>query len=300
MAKRISDKRREETINLYNTLGIVFDEVSEEDFRAPKKVDGTTMETIHKRLKFMNEKVNELLTPDEFGNKPINTVHVYFSTENSKMGKIASVSRRPITDCHNCSECWKLCYDVRNDMYEGTMIHRAENAAIYIDDKERYFHEIDMAITENAWKIFRWHIGADIEDLEYFDFVVEIAKRHPETHFLIFTKMYDVVNEWEDTHGGKWTDAKGKVHRKRVEPKNLSIVFSAWVGMEMNNPYKFKVSNPIFTNGMTTAHDGARLCNHNCAHCAEVSMMCYMYDPEFLYTEIPEDYETLEIVFPAH
>ena len=50
----------------------------------------------------------------------------------------------------------------------------------------------------------------------------QIAAENPGTHFLAFTKAFEIVNRYED---------------HEAIPANLVIVFSAWPGMSFLNPH---------------------------------------------------------------
>lgn len=74
----------------------------------------------------------------------VSDLHVKISEGNNKLGAIPSVSLIPVMDCGNCAICAKSCYDLRNDMiYKEVIKTRAINSAIYHEDPERYFKEID-------------------------------------------------------------------------------------------------------------------------------------------------------------
>ena len=74
----------------------------------------------------------------------VSDLHVKISDGNTKLGAIPSVSLIPVMDCGNCAICSKSCYDLRNDMiYKEVIKTRAINSAIYHEDPERYFKEID-------------------------------------------------------------------------------------------------------------------------------------------------------------
>lgn len=74
----------------------------------------------------------------------VENLHIKISEGNTKLGAIPSVSLLPVMDCGNCAICAKSCYDLRNDMiYKEVIKTRAINSAIYHEDPERYFKEID-------------------------------------------------------------------------------------------------------------------------------------------------------------
>lgn len=202
-------------------------------------------------------------------------IHVYISEGNAKTGTIRSVSTMPVHCCPNCSACKRLCYDVRNDcVYPNVQDTRARNTAIWETDPERYFKEITEAVVKSAEEAFRWHIGGDIVNRRYLEGMIAVAKATPECLHLAFTKMYNLINEYLD-EGNEL-------------PENLQVIFSAWPGMEMDNRYNFPTSNPLFANGVTTAHEGAKWCPGNCADCVSQKHGCF-------YLKKGE-----EVIFPAH
>ena len=231
-----------------------------------KNISKIAKELAEKRLKGMIDKKNELI-------KVVDKLHVYLAKGNSKTGDaVPSVSLIPVYNCTNCKHCSGLCYDLRNDcVYPGCRDRRSQNAAIFEADPERYFNEINDGV--KAFRFFRWHIGGDIVSTYYFEKMVWIAEQNPHCEFLAFTKSFDIVNDWLDEH---------------ELPKNLHIIFSAWVGMEMDNRHNLPTSNPLFFDGSTTAHDGATYCSGNCTECARAGSGCWtMQNGD-------------EVIFPAH
>lgn len=188
--------------------------------------------------------------------------HVYVSPGNSKLGAIPSVSLLPVIDCGNCSHCAKSCYDLRHDVINKNCAKtRSINSLICATDQERYFREIDAWITYNSPRAFRWHIGGDIRGAEYLAGMVRIAEIHKDIKFLCFTKMFHVVNKFIDDGG--------------IIPQNLKIIFSGWIGQEMSNPYNFPSAHPLFSDGTTSAKDGAKLCTGNCTECFSEKRLCW-------------------------
>lgn len=124
----------------------------------------------------------------------VSDLHVKISDGNTKLGAIPSVSLIPVMDCGNCAICAKSCYDLRNDMiYKEVIKTRAINSAILHEDPERYFKEIDGYLDYRFPRAFRFHIGGDIQNKWYLDKMCEIARKHKDTKFLAFTKMFRCV-----------------------------------------------------------------------------------------------------------
>ena len=192
----------------------------------------------------------------------VENLHVKISAGNRKMGAVPSVSTLPVLDCGNCSACRKSCYDLRNDcLYNTVKNSRAANSAILRKAPDRYFAEIEDWLGKHQPNAFRWHVGGDIKDEHYLSEMCRLATAFPDTKFLAFTKMFGVVNKFH---------ADGN-----VIPENLHIMFSGWVGQKMENPYNHPTTHPIFPDGRTSAHDGAKLCTGNCTECLKENRLCW-------------------------
>jgi hypothetical protein len=203
---------------------------------------------------------------------------IAISKGNVKMGDVPSVSLPPVVTCPNCSGCAKQCYYIRNCcMYPAVLNAVARNLALWRRSPGTYFNSvIDFVKKSNRGKgldAFRWHVGGDIPNGDYLQGMIKVAEACPETKFLAFTKNYKAVNEAADQI-----------------PANLQIIFSAWPGIEMDNPHDFPTSSPLFDDGTCAETDGktVHMCGGNCRKCFEAGEGCW----------------TLKrgeaVVFPAH
>lgn len=223
----------------------------------------------------MSRRVKTLRKAYEQASADVRELHISVSRGNTKLGSIPSLSLLPVVDCGNCAACRHSCYDLRSDMiYKQSIMSRAINSAILHADPDRYWRELDCWLTLYYPRAFRFHVGGDITDSSYFQNMVDIAKRHADIHFLVFTKMFRIVNSY--CNGG------GSI------PGNLHVVFSGWPGLAMPNPHNFPTAHPIFDGGLTTAPDGAQLCKGNCTRCLSACSMCWNMKPGDA------------VVFPAH
>lgn len=88
----------------------------------------------------------------------------------------------------------------------------------------------------------------------------EIARKHKDTKFLAFTKMFDVCNEYLD--------------EGNTIPENMHILFSGWLGLKMDNRHGFPEAHPIFESE-TSAPEGTLLCTGNCTEFLKEDRLCW-------------------------
>jgi len=192
-----------------------------------------SLDSLKKVVSLMNETIKKYDSLDA------ENIKMCISKGNTKIGKVMNVSLPPIVSCANCSECKFLCYDIKACLqYPGTVIDaRVRNWMILKKNRALYFSTIDKAISRRrANKYFRWHVAGDIIDIDYFDNMVDIARRHPDFIFWTYTKVYNVVNTWIDENGSL--------------PENLHVMFSEWDGMPLVNPHNM----PIFSCKLKTGN----------------------------------------------
>lgn len=213
-------------------------------------------ETVAKRVRDMVDMRAEL-------SKGLSDLHIKVSYGNRKTtALVPSVSLIPVADYGACAACKRGCYDVRNVCcYKQSRRQRAINSAIAHEDMERFFSEIE-AVTKFL-RYFRYNCGGDIINPWFWQHMVDVAERNTHCQFLVFTKMFWIVNRWLDRGG--------------VIPDNLHVIFSDWRGMEMDNPYGLPVSSPLWADGTTGPHvtENRFICPGNCAECAEAQGGCW-------------------------
>lgn len=177
------------------------------------------------------------------------------SKGNNKMGKIPNISLPPIVTCNGCEgTCAGKCYANKfYRMYPSVRKAWDTNLAEVQSNSDVFFNSVRKQLSKMAPRFFRWHVGGDIPSHNYFIGIVDIALAIPETKFLVFTKQYSLVN---------WAVANGV-----DTPSNLQIVFSAWPGMEVTNPYNFKVA--WMQDGTETrVPESAFECAGSCTECS--------------------------------
>lgn len=189
-------------------------------------------------------------------------LHISISRGNAKMGAIPSLSLPPITTCSKeaCKHCGKKCYALKITKLRPKTVGAAyqRNLDILQNDPDKYWREVNAALSIN--RFFRFGVSGDIYNKEYLVKMCELARKNSHCQILCFTKQFDIVNEYLSEH--------------RL-PKNLHLIFSAWRGMEMKNPYNLPEAHVLYKDGYTTAKDGAKYCSGLCMECAVGGKNCF-------------------------
>lgn len=124
--------------------------------------------------------------------------------------------------------------------------------------------------------------------MDYFEHMVQIVKRNPHCEVLCFTKKFEIVNAYINR---SYLDsiAGSTIHppvcnlyeyvTRVVLPPNLHMIFSAWVGLEMVNPFSLPTAEVRYRDGTCFARDDAKECSGNCTTCAIVGEGCWTLKP---------------------
>lgn len=209
-----------------------------------------------KTLAKFRENVKNLVF--QYNEKNVSDLHVIISKGNRKIGHTMNVSLLPIFTCANCKKCMEYCYDIKACIqYKNVIKARVNNTVMVKKYMNEYFAQIEKAIQKRRKNFFfRWHVSGDIINEEYLDNMVRIAKKYPHFTFWTYTKNYTCVNNYVSKHGN---------NRKKAIPANLSIMFSEWQGLPMENHYNF----PVFVCIMPDEkfRKGYYKCTGNCNDC---------------------------------
>ena len=185
------------------------------------------------------------------------------SPGNSKTGELPSFSLPPFVACLKNLPCYPDCY-ANNHVYR---INKQPHACY--DDNWYTLHKnpdliwktIEATVMLNL--AFRWHVSGEIVDMDYLQHMVDIAKRNPHCQMICFTKKYALVNDWMTINGPL--------------PDNLHMIYSAWRGLQMNNPYHMPECHLIYKDGTTTANEDkvSFVCKGGCDQCCREHKHCF-------------------------
>ena len=150
------------------------------------------------------------------------------SNTNSKLGgQIYSINLPPVVTCRADAPCFKGCYACKgNWLFPNVKNSLQQNLEAYKNNPTLFFESVTAQTA--LVRFCRWHSSGDIVDMQYFEGMCKVARKNKDTHYLCFTKKYEIINEFL---------SKGK----RI-PKNLSIVFSAWDNWIPENPYNLPMT----------------------------------------------------------
>lgn len=184
------------------------------------------------------------------------------SKGNMKIGQMFNISLTPVKACGEpAKHCGKACYAKKaHRMYPATRKAWDHNLEHVTRDRIGFFMDLYAALEKEnekaELKFFRWHVGGDILDDKYFFQMTQIAALMPQTKFLVFTKQYAIINNFLNICDGY--------------PENLTVIFSAWPGLPMDNPHHLPVA--WMQDGTEKRVTGEEiLCPGNCESCG----MCW-------------------------
>lgn len=186
---------------------------------------------------------------------------VCISKGNAKLGHIPSVSFPAIVTCRACA-CHKICYAKRIANLRNTVLSSYErNYAIYQERPDIFWKSVELAIAMTT--VFRFFVSGDIPDKNFLDEMIKVVKKNEHCKVLCFTKRYEWVNEWIEENGSL--------------PDNLQIIFSAWKGLQMSNPFLLPECHVIYSDGTTTADTNklSYYCDGNCTNCKVENKGCW-------------------------
>lgn len=207
---------------------------------------------------------------------------IKISPGNTKLGAIPSVSLPSVLTCRTC-QCQKKCYARRLERLRPSVRQAYRtNLDVLQNDPHTYWREVEAAIMLS--RFFRFHVSGDIPDEAYFRHMVEAARKNPHCQILCFTKKFEIVNEYiseEYLAGIRGTTIRPALCNmyenvvRAVIPDNLHITFSAWVGLDLVNPFSLPVAHVRYRDGTTTASEKAVECGGNCSDCAVTEGGCW-------------------------
>ena len=122
----------------------------------------------------------------------------------------------------------------------------------------RFWEQVSEAMA-NA-ESFRFGVAGDVPNSAYFEGIINSCNENPHCVTWMFTKQYEIVNAYLDNGG--------------TIPENLTVIFSEWPDIHMDNPHNLPVAYVSFKNGVCNAPKGAFECTGNCYDCRQEKRAC--------------------------
>lgn len=175
---------------------------------------------------------------------------VTISKGNTKMGNIPNFNtlpgNKPLTKSNGkpltnikgtcgkyCGSCFKYCYAVKFVRFHNNSTVRvyAMNTLIMRNDPEKLKRAIKEYCEKNVVKYFRYHTSGEVESVSQMETYTEICKENPDVVFYLYTKAFDILNEWFEQH--------------KSIPDNLVINLSQWHNKltDLINPFLLSLCN---------------------------------------------------------
>ena len=101
-----------------------------------------------------------------------------------------------------CSDCQHCCYAVRDaKTYNSTTIPAwGKNTVMLRNDRDGLFNKIDTYISKHKVEIWRWQVAGEIEDYDYLERMNDMALKHPNVQFGVYTKRFAFVKMFINKH----------------------------------------------------------------------------------------------------
>lgn len=118
--------------------------------------------------------------------------------------------------CGNyCAGCEKECYVRKSYRHGSVMLNHARNTVSMRENTKQSFKDMDLQMSRKRkpFEIVRIHQSGEFEKAEEVDGWSDLARKHPETKFYVYTKAYDLVVP-------KLLDG--------TIPSNLTVLISIW------------------------------------------------------------------------
>ena len=186
------------------------------------------------------------------------------SKGNAKMGGIPSISLPAVVTCRKGAPCARKCYAAKLERIRPNVKAAYQrNLDLWAHDPAAF--EAQAIAAAMPHRYFRWHVSGDIVGPSYLAMMVRVANACPGTRFLCFTKRFELVNMY--------------IKERGPLPENLQILFSAWAGLDVPNPYNLPMTHVIYRDGSTTAPASHYVCGGNCTECLCQGVGCWQLKP---------------------
>lgn len=188
---------------------------------------------------------------------------ITISRHNTKMGNVASISFPPIVTCIEDAPCAKACYARRLSARYRTVRESYErNFNAWMNNPMAFWTYLDFEM--QGIRFFRFFVSGDMPSFDFCKEMLGFIERNTQTEFFMFTKRYVFINDYI-------------IATNHPLPKNFHVIFSAWKGLKMDNPFNLPTCHVLYKDGSCTAKniETAYKCSGNCFECATTCSGCW-------------------------
>ncbi len=165
------------------------------------KLEDATLHLSHGNSKLGRTVLNFSILPGNSTHRPILKMRDENYVETGEQKWLCNIDG---TCTKHCDTCYKTCY-----AWKSLCFHHNVNAKAWADNtlllrSGRVFDMIDEELNNNPdyanTNMFRINTSGEIENLEQLEGWNELAKKHPNIQFSLYTKNYEVLKEFVQKH----------------------------------------------------------------------------------------------------
>lgn len=181
-----------------------------------------------------------------------------FSRGNKKLGsQVVGIALPPIVTCRPDAPCFKACYATKgHQIFPSVLGSYQKNLRLWNENPIDLFEQIVWFLKHKGYRYVRFFDSGDLPNANFFDLSVKLCKEMPEIKFCMFTKKYEIVNNFLK-QGGEI-------------PSNFVVIFSAWTKYwKFENPFNLPVAYVNFKQKSLNPDfpKEAKICGECCSIC---------------------------------
>jgi len=191
---------------------------------------------------------------------------ITIATSNRKLGsQVCGLSMPNKITCRTDSPCLKNCYCNKGPQaFANVYGTYCKNLRLYHELGDEFFDKWSAYFKFSGYRYCRIFDSGDCPDANFFKGIIKVCKENSNVKFLMYTKKYNIVNEYLD--------------KNKILPKNLKVYFSAWdKNWIIDNPYNLQIAyvdfddktiNPTIPKDAFCCQDGTGCCStcYKCWH----------------------------------
>lgn len=168
--------------------------------------------------------------------------------------------------CGNyCEGCKNACYVAKSYLRYSTVVQGHSRNSAAMRNLERAFYDLDNQLSRKRipFKIIRVHQSGEFESEDEFRLWCNLARRHPETTFYVYTKAYDLIE---------------KPMEEGYAPDNFHILISVWENFGVEEFKRYSKYNNVKAFACIGKDDNGKLYDYESNNDLHITSYCTAYD----------------------